>query len=47
MPGVIARLGIASVSIANLLAASSMAVFYVFSHRENVAEEIKHALHLA
>jgi len=47
MPGVIARLGIASISIANLLAASSMAVFYVFSHRENVAEEIKHALHLA
>ena len=47
MPGVIARLGIASVSIANLLAAGSMALFFVFSHREKALEEIKHALHLA
>ena len=47
MPGVIARLGIARISIANLLAAGSMSFFFVLSHREKAREEIKRALHPA
>ena len=33
--------------IANLLAAGSMAFFFVLSHREQAWEKIKHAAHLA
>ena len=47
MPGVIARLGIARVGIANLLAAGSMGLFFVLSHREQAWEKIKHAARLA
>ena len=47
MPGVIARLGIVWIGIANLLAAGSMAFFFVLSHREQAKEEIKQALDLA
>ncbi len=47
MPGVIARLGIVRVGIANLLAAGSMALFFVLSHREGTWEKIKHAARLA
>ena len=43
MPGVIARLGIVRVGIANLLAAGSMTLFFVLSHREEAWEKIKHA----
>ena len=47
MPGVIARLGIVRVGIANLLAAGSMALFFVLSHREQAWEKIKQTAHLA
>jgi hypothetical protein len=47
MPGVIARLGIIRVGLANVLAAGSMALFFALSHREKAWEKIKHAAHLA
>ncbi len=47
MPGVIARLGIVRVGIANLLAAGSISFFFVVSHREGTWEKIKHAARLA
>ncbi len=47
MPGVIAKLGIVRVGIANLLAAGAMSCFFVLSHREKAWEKIKHAAHLA
>ena len=47
MPGVIAKLGIVRVGIANLLAAASMAVFFVVSHREDAWGKIKQATRLA
>jgi hypothetical protein len=47
MPGVVAELGIVRVGIANLLAAGSMALFFVLSHREKAWEKIKQAAHLA
>ena len=47
MPGVVARMGIARVGLANLLAAGSMSLFFVLSHREKAWEKIKHAAHLA
>ncbi len=43
MPGVIARLGIVRVGIANLLAAGSIALFFVRSHREEAWEKMKDA----
>jgi hypothetical protein len=46
MPGVVAQLGIVRISIANLLAAGSMSLFFVLSHRENADEEIEHVPHL-
>ena len=42
LPGVIARLGILRIGVANLLAASSMALFFVFAHREGAWEQLKH-----
>ena len=45
MPGVIAELGVVRISIANLLAAGSMSLFFVLSHRENAGEEIEHTAH--
>jgi len=47
MPGVIARVGIVRIGIANLLAAGSMALFFVLSHREQAWEKIKQTAHLA
>ncbi len=47
MPGVIARVGIVRIGIANLLAAGSMSFFFVLSHRENAWEELKQAARLA
>ncbi len=47
MPGVIERLGIIRVGLANLLAAGSMSLFFVLSHRENAWNKIKHAVRLA
>ena len=47
MPGVIAKLGIVRVGVANLLAAASMAFFFVVSHREDAWERIKQAARLA
>ncbi len=44
MPGVIARLGIVRVGIANLLAAGSMALFFVLYHRSAAREKVKHNL---
>ena len=41
MPGVIASLGIVQVGIANLLAAGSMALFFVLSHREEAWETLR------
>ena len=46
MPGVIGRLGIVRVGLANLLAAGSMALFFVLYHREGAWGRIKHAVHL-
>ncbi len=46
MPGVIARLGIVRVGIANLLAAGSMSFFFVLSHRDDAWQKIKYAVHL-
>ena len=42
MPGVIARLGMARVAAANLLAAGTMALFFMLSHRAEVWDEVKH-----
>jgi len=42
MPGVIERLGIVRVGAANLLAAGSMALFFVCEHRAGVWEKLKH-----
>jgi hypothetical protein len=42
MPGVIERLGIARVGAANLLAAGTMALFFVCEHRAGVWEKLKH-----
>ncbi len=47
MPGVIAKLGIIRVGVANLLAAGSMSCFFVISHREDAWEKIKQATRLA
>ncbi|MGE4609157.1 MAG: hypothetical protein AAEJ52_20685, partial [Myxococcota bacterium] len=47
MPGVIERLGIVRVGIANLLAAGAMSLFFVVSHRDKAWDKIKHAAHLA
>jgi hypothetical protein len=47
MPGVIARLGIVRVGIANLLAAGSMSFFFVLSSDEQAWQKIKHAARLA
>ncbi len=47
VPGVIARLGIHRVGIANLLAAGSICVFFLVSHREGTWQKIKHAARLA
>ncbi len=47
LPGVIERLGVVRVGVANLLAALSMAVFFMLSHREHAWRDFKHALHLA
>ena len=47
VPGVIARLGIVRVGIANLLAAGSISIFFMVSHREGTWEKIKHAARLA
>ena len=47
MPGAIAKLGIVRVGVANLLAAGSMSVFFVISHRDKAWEKIKQAAHLA
>jgi hypothetical protein len=44
MPGVIAKLGIVPVGVANLLAAGSMALYFVLSHRETAWEKVKHDL---
>ena len=46
LPGVIAKLGVARVAFANLLAAGSIAVFFVLSHRAEAWQELKHAVHL-
>ena len=47
MPGVIARLGIVRVGIANLLAAASMSFFFVLSSDEQAWPKIKRAARLA
>ncbi len=47
LPGVIARLGIARVGAANLLAAGTMATFFVWSHSAEAWQKLKHAAHLA
>ena len=47
MPGIITKLGIVRVGIANLLAATLMAFFFVVSHREDAWERIKQAARLA
>ena len=47
LPGVIARLGIVRVGIANLLAAGSMSFFFVLSSDEQAWQKIKHAARLA
>ena len=44
MPGVIAKEGVIRVGIANLLAAVAMAIFFVFSHREDAWEKLKQKL---
>jgi len=47
LPGVVAELGVLRVGAANLLAAASMAVFFVLSHREGAWERLKQVAHLA
>jgi hypothetical protein len=47
MPGVIERLGIIQVGVANLLAAGAMSFFFVQSHHGDAWDKIKHAAHLA
>ena len=47
MPGVIGRLGVVRIGIANLLAAATMAAFFVFSHREDAWEKLKQTARLA
>ncbi len=42
MPGVIARLGMARVAAANLLAAGTMALFFMLSHRAGAWKKVKH-----
>ncbi len=42
MPGVIERLGIVRIGIANLLAAGSLALFFVLSHRVGAWHKLKH-----
>ncbi len=46
LPGVVDRLGVLRVGAANLLAAFTMAVFFMLSHREHAWRDLKHALHL-
>ena len=47
LPGVIERLGAASVAVSNLLAATSMALFLGFSHRPDAWQRVKHTMHWA
>jgi hypothetical protein len=47
IPGVIDRLGMPRLGAANLLAALSMTVFFLLSHRENAWQDFKHAIHLS
>lgn len=47
MPGVLARLGIARVGAANLLAALGMGLFLLQSHRPAAFQRILHGLHRA
>ncbi len=46
LPDVVDRLGVLRVGAANLLAAFTMAVFFMLSHREHAWRDLKHALHL-
>ena len=46
MPGVIKTLGPVRVGMANLLAAASMALFLVISHRPDLWQRLRHAAHL-
>ncbi len=43
MPGVLARLGMVHVGAANLLAAGTMALFFVLTHRAKPWQQLKHA----
>jgi hypothetical protein len=47
MPGVIARVGILRIGIANLLAAGVLARFFVVYHRSAVAEKLEQGAHPA
>ena len=47
LPGVITKLGVGRVGAANLLAALTMAVFFMLSHRKHAWRDFKHSLHLA
>lgn len=43
MPGVIARLGMLEVALANLLAAGTMALFLLATHRPGLLQRLRHA----
>ena len=47
MPGVIARVGIVRIGIANLLAAGVLARFFVVYHRSAAAEKLEQGAHPA
>jgi hypothetical protein len=47
LPGVTARLGASLVGLANLLAAGSMGLFLLASHRPGLWERLRHSAHRA
>ena len=47
LPGVVARLGASVVGLANLLAAGSMALFLLASHRPGLWQRLRHSAHRA
>jgi hypothetical protein len=46
MPGVLARLGLAQVAVANLLCAAGIGLWMVYSHRPELWRQWRHAAHL-
>jgi len=47
MPGVVAVVGAAPIAVANLLGAGGMAGFLLSTHRPDLWQKVKHAVHLA